>query len=289
VRRFLHPLLIAAALAGSSCSRDPSAPAVPAANVPFEGAKPLELACVKERRPATRAELEQLVRALVEVAGGESALRRVTFRKVEDLYLRRSGDPDSNHVLVTTTVRGADLSLRTLLEYHSGQVEQRVFWNKQEYICARGQQLAVAMGGNKQYVEWDFEVARMPLWLADASALTPLPLRVLDGRVLVGMHAEVEGWNPAFDCYVDPAGPMVVTLEAVLPITGDLVIRTSATQRVLFSDFRRVNGLLFPFRRDLELDGKRFALAEVRTLETGLELDVKDFMPGGIPPEADVK
>jgi hypothetical protein len=82
---------------------------------------------------------------------------------------------------------------------------------------------------------------------------------------------------------------MVVTLEAVLPITGDLVIRTSATQRVLFSDFRRVNGLLFPFRRDLELDGKRFALAEVRTLETGLELDQKDFVPGGVPPEPDVK
>ena len=78
------------------------------------------------------------------------------------------------------------------------------------------------------------------------------------------MHVVVEGWNPAFDCWVDPAGPMVVVLEATLPMTGDLVAHTETRQRVEYSDFRRVDGLLYAFRRDLSIDGKRFALADTR-------------------------
>jgi hypothetical protein len=266
-------------VAPAGCRRE--APPPP----PFEGARPFELACIKEHRPPTRAELEPLVRALIEVAGGEAALRKTNWRKVEDLYLQRSGDPDSNHVMVTTSLRAADLALRTELEYHSGQIEQRVLWKGQEYLAARGQPLAVAMGGNKQYVEWDFEIARLPVWLAEAANLAPLPSRVVDGRTQIGVHVEVDGWNPPFDCWIDPAGPMVVTVEAVLPITGDLSIRTSAKQRVRFSDFRRVDGLLFPFRRDLELDGKRFALGEVREITTGVTLADGDLLPGGKVPE----
>lgn len=281
VRRLL-PTLVMVALAAAapiSCRRDD------ASSPPFAGAQPFELACVKEHRDPTRAELEPLVRATVEVAGGEAALRRVATRRREDLWLQRSGDPDSNHLLVTTSLRAADHSLRTLLEYHSGQTAQRLFWKGEEYLSSQGQPLAVAIAGNKQYVEWDLELALLPVWLVDASSLTPLPSRVIDGRVAVGMHVEVEGWNPPFDCWIDPSGPMIVVVEAVLPITGDLAIRTSAPQRTRFSDWRRVDGLLFPFRRDLELDGKRFALGETRSLETGVAFTDDDFVPGGKLPE----
>lgn len=278
VRRVV-PALLLLATAAAACSGDP------AAKPPFEGAKPIELACVKERREPTRAELEPLVRALVEVYGGDAALRRLASRRIEDLYLQKSGDPQSNHVLVTTSLRTADRSLRTLLVFHSGQSQERLFWKEQEYICSLGQPLAVATGGNKQYVEWDLELALLPFWLADASSLTPIPSRVIDGRVAVGIHVEVEGWNPQFDCWIDPSGPMIVTVEATLPITGDLAIRTSAPQRIRYSDFRRVDGLLFAFRRDVELDGKRFALAETRSIETGVNFTDDDFLPGGKLPE----
>jgi len=189
------PLLAALPL---GCTRDRAR-----TDVPFEGARPLDLACVKEGRAPTRPELETIVRAVVDAAGGEAALRKRTFRRLEDLYLQRSGDPESHHVRVTTWMR-PDQTIRTLLEYKSGESEQ------------------------------------------------------------VGMHVVVEGWNPAFDCWVDPAGPMVVVLEATLPMTGDLVAHTETRQRVEYSDFRRVDGLLYAFRRDLSIDGKRFALADTR-------------------------
>ncbi len=263
-------LVVAAA---HGCARDPARAAAP-----FDGARPLELACVKEGRAPTRAELETVVRALVDVAGGEAALKKRTYQRVEDLYLQRSGDLEGNHVRVTTWVR-PDATMRTLLEYRSGESEQRLLRRGEAWIAARGQPLARALGPNQQYVEWDWELARLPVWLLEASSLAPLPPAAsVDPatkreRKLVGMHVVVEGWNPAFDCWVDPAGPMVVALEATLPMTGDLVARTLATQRVEFSDFRRVDGLLTPFRRDLFLGGKRFALADTRSLAPG---DVAD-------------
>jgi hypothetical protein len=259
------------------CKRDPAR-----SDAPFAGAKPLDLACVKEDRAPTRVELEAVVRALVDVAGGEAALKKRTFRRLEDLYLQRSGDPESHHVRVTTWVR-PDQMLRTLLEYKSGETEQRVMRRGEMYLAARGQPLAHAIGANQQYVEWDWELSQLPVWLLEASSLSPLPpASAVDPatqrtRKLVGMHVVVEGWNPAFDCWVDPAGPMVVALEATLPMTGDLVAGIDTKQRVEFSDFRRVDGLLYAFRRDLYLGGNRFALADTRELESGVAIGDEVF------------
>ena len=255
------PLLAALPL---GCTRDRAR-----TDVPFEGARPLDLACVKEGRAPTRPELETIVRAVVDAAGGEAALRKRTFRRLEDLYLQRSGDPESHHVRVTTWMR-SDQTIRTLLEYKSGESEQRLMRRGEMHLAARGQPLSRALGANQQYVEWDWQLAQLPVWLLEASSLAPLPPSTgVDPatkreRKLVGMHVVVEGWNPAFDCWVDPAGPMVVVLEATLPMTGDLVAHTETRQRVEYSDFRRVDGLLYAFRRDLSIDGKRFALADTR-------------------------
>ena len=255
------PLLPALPL---GCTRDRAR-----SDAPFEGARPLDLACVKEGRAPTRPELETIVRAVVDAAGGETTLRKRAFRRLEDLYLQRSGDPESHHVRVTTWVR-PDQTMRTLLEYKSGESEQRLMRRGEMYLAARGQPLSRALGANQQYVEWDWQLAQLPVWLLEASSLAPLPPSTgVDPatkreRKLVGMHVVVEGWNPAFDCWVDPAGPMVVVLEATLPMTGDLVAHTETRQRVEYSDFRRVDGLLYAFRRDLSIDGKRFALADTR-------------------------
>jgi hypothetical protein len=270
------PLAFAAAL---GCSRDPARAATP-----FEGARPLDLACVKEQRAPTREELETLVRALVDVAGGRAALEKRTYRRVEDLYLQRSGDLEGNHVRVTTWVR-PDQTMRTLLEYKAGETEQRLMRRGEMWIAARGQPIARALGANQQYVEWDWEIARLPVWLLEASSLAPLPPSTgVDPatkreRALVGMHVVVEGWNPAFDCFVDPSGPMVVALEAILPVTGDLAYHTETKQRVEFSDFRRVDGQLYPFRRDLYLHGSRFALADTREVAPAPTLGDELFEP----------
>ena len=270
------PLLPALPL---GCTRDRAR-----SDAPFEGARPLDLACVKEGRAPTRPELETIVRAVVDAAGGETTLRKRAFRRLEDLYLQRSGDPESHHVRVTTWVR-PDQTMRTLLEYKSGESEQRLMRRGEMYLAARGQPLSRALGANQQYVEWDWQLAQLPVWLLEASSLAPLPPSTgVDPatkreRKLVGMHVVVEGWNPAFDCWVDPAGPMVVVLEATLPMTGDLVAHTETRQRVEYSDFRRVDGLLYPFRRDLSIDGKRFALADTREVVPAPTLPDELFEP----------
>jgi hypothetical protein len=262
------------------------APARPGAATPFPGAKPLELACLRERRTPTRAELETVVRALIDVAGGDD---RLSFRRVEDLYLRRSGDPLGNALKVTTWVR-PDRTMRTLLEYASGESEERVLFKGDEFVSSRGLPLANAIGASKQYVEWDWEVAQLPRWLALAAGLDPLPPKTeVDEttkreRVLIGMHVEVDGWNPTFDCWVDPTGPMIVAVEAELPLTGDLVAGSTRRQRMEFSDFRRVDGRLFAFRRDLHLGDARFGLAEAREIETGQNFGDEVFLPAGRPP-----
>lgn len=261
------------------CTRDRAR-----SDAPFEGARPLDLACVKEGRAPTRPELETIVRAVVDAAGGEAALRKRTFRRLEDLYLQLSGDPESHHVRVTTWVR-PDQTMRTLLEYKSGESEQRLMQRGVMYLAARGQPLSRALNANQQYVEWDWQTSQLPVWLLDASSLAPLPPSTgVDPatkreRKLVGMHVVVEGWNPAFDCWVDPAGPMIVVLEATLPMTGDLVAKTETRQRIEYSDFRRVDGLLHPFRRDVSLGGKRFALADTREVVPADSLPDELFVP----------
>ncbi|HET6163669.1 MAG TPA: hypothetical protein VFG37_08375 [Planctomycetota bacterium] len=261
------------------CTRDRAR-----SDAPFEGARPLDLACVKEGRAPTRPELETIVRAVVDAAGGEAALRKRTFRRLEDLYLQLSGDPESHHVRVTTWVR-PDQTMRTLLEYKSGESEQRLLRRGEMYLSARGQPLSLALGANQQYVEWDWQLSQLPVWLLEASSLAPLPPSTgVDPatkreRKRVGMHVVVEGWSPAFDCWVDPAGPMVVVLEAILPMTGDLVAHTETRQRVEYSDFRRVDGLLYPFRRDISIGGKRFALADTREVVPAPALPDELFEP----------
>jgi len=68
-------------------------------------------------------------------------------------------------------------------------------------------------------------------------------------------------------------------VKADLPITANLELRTNAVQRQLFSDFRRVSGVLFAFRRDLLLDDQRFGLGEAREIVADVELTDEQFLP----------
>jgi hypothetical protein len=61
-------------------------------------------------------------------------------------------------------------------------------------------------------------------------------------------------------------------------MTGDLVAGIDTKQRVEYPDFRRVDGLLYAFRRDLYLGGNRFALADTRELESGVAIGDEVFV-----------
>jgi hypothetical protein len=253
----------------AACSRHGARDAAP-----FEGARPVELASAAVGREPSRADLERLVAALVDVAGGAARLSKLNYSRREDLYLKETGDPQSKHVVATTSSR-ADQTVKTVLEYASGEGEQRVMLRRDCRLLPRMAKRSVAAAGaRQQHVEWDWEVARLPQLLLEAESLTPLPTRVDEGHTLVGMRVAVTGVHPEFEAWVDLAGPMIVELRAELPITSDLVLRGKAEQVQRLSDYRRVKGLLFPFRRDVSVDGQRFLLAEAR--EVTLDVDLPD-------------
>jgi hypothetical protein len=248
-----------------------------AAKGPFDGARPFALASAADGRAPTPQEFEQLVAAAIEVAGGKERLRKLSWRRVEDLYLSHAADPMGNHVLTTTTTR-ADVSLKLRHEYKSGDVEEMVIFQGEELFRPKQGQLGLATGVTQQYVEWQWEVSRLPELLNRAASLEPLPPRVVEGCTLVGARVEIADMNPKFEVWIDLAGPMVVEASADIPIVGAYTARSRAIQTQRFSEFRRVDGVLFPFRRDLLIDGVRFGLAETRLVEVDVRFEDADFV-----------
>jgi len=268
------PLAAALAFATAGCGD--------AATGPFEGARPIVLESVRQGCAPTPDEIERLVAAVLDVAGGAERLERLRWRRVEDLYLSHTATLFSNQVVCTTLVRH-DRSIRVQLDYREGFNELRVLFRGEEYLRPRRESAAagaleLATGATQQYVEWDWEIARLPVILLEAASLAPLPPRIEEGRALVGMKVDVPDFHPKFEAWIDPAGPMVVEVRATLPITADLTARAEADLCVRFSSFRRVKGVLFPFRRDLFVDGRRFGLADARSIEIDVELRDEEFM-----------
>jgi hypothetical protein len=259
----------------SFCSEPPPAS-------PFEGARPLRIESIERGVAPTAIEIERVVDALIEAAGGADRLAQLSWRRVEDLYLSHTGVLVGNRVVNTVSLR-PDRSVRTLLEYESGEFEQRVMLRGEPYIQPRLSPLRVATGFPAEHVGWDWEVARLPWLLRDASLLKPLPPRTDEGRVLLGFQVEIADTRPAFEAWIDLSGPMIVEVRARLPVSGPLVQGSTAEQWQLFSDFRRVDGVLFPFRRDLWIEGARFGLGETREIEVGAQLEDADFLPDGPP------
>jgi hypothetical protein len=254
----------------------------------FDGARPFELKESKAGATPSQEEIERLVKAMIDVAGGAARLQHLSWRRIEDLYLSHPGNLLGNNVLCTTLVR-PDESVLVRLEYTDGTEERRARLKGEEWLLARtmsarpnGQEpekMRLATGGTQQYVEWDWEVARLPYLLTEAASLTPLPIRVEEGRTLVGVKVDVADVNPKFEAWIDVAGPMVVEVIAETPVTADLTTRGHAVQTQRFADFRRVKGVLFSFRRDLMVDERRFGLAEARSIETDVDLKDTEFVP----------
>jgi hypothetical protein len=274
-------LAVATLLAGA-CADEPPPPPL------FEGARPLALASVRENRAPTQPELEELVEAVIEVAGGAKRLDTLSWKRVEDLYLSHTGMLLDHRIRCTTLVRH-DRTCKVQLDYAEGFVECRVMLRAEEFLLPRRNPLdeqdggtlrpQLATGGSQQHVEWDWQVLRLPYLLAEAASLKPLPPRVVEGRTLVGMVVDVPEFNPKFEAWIDPAGPVIAEVRATLPITADLNVRSEAVQTQRFSEWKRVHGVLFPFRRDLLIDGDRFGLGEARSIEVDVELADAEFLP----------
>ncbi len=243
-----------------------------------DGARPIEFESVARGEPPSPQEVEELVTRLVEVAGGSVRLGKLRWKRVEDLYLAVTGDILGNQVRATTWVR-PDQSVRTLLEYRSGESEQRIMFRREEYLQPRLAQLALATGATQQHVEWDWELVRLPVNLLEAERLTALPVRIEEGRTLIGLSVQLPDLNPPFEAWIDPRGPLLVEVRAILPITADLSTRTQAHHWQRLSDWRRVDGVLLPYRRDLFVEGRRIGLGEVVSFEVGLEIPDTVILP----------
>jgi hypothetical protein len=243
-----------------------------------DGARPFAMPGFVEGETPNRSDVELLIERMVEVYGGAARLERLSWRRVEDLYLARTGNPLGNELLATLWTR-PDQSVRTLLQYSSGENEERVLKRGEPWVRPRFGSLVRATGASIQHVTWDWEVARLPANLLQAEALTPLPCERSDARLLVGVGVELPALKPPFQVWIDPAGPLLVETRVVLPITADLSMRTSATQRQRFADWRRVDGVLFPHRRETFVDGDRIGLGAARSFAVDLEITDADLEP----------
>jgi len=256
--------LLAGLLAAARCS-DPPPPPI------CDGARPLLLATYARGEPPTQDEVEQLVERLVEVAGGAERLRNLRSKRVEDLYLVQTGDLQGNRMVSTIWTR-PDESVRTLLRYASGEDEERLMLRREEWLRPKHGTMGLATGATQQHVEWDWEVARLPVNLLEAQELRPLRLEEVDGRKLIGLAVKLPGLNPPFEAWIDPAGPLQVEIRAIQPITADLSFRSQADHRQRFGDYRRIDGLLLPHRRETWVDGHRIGLGETTSWELDLEI-----------------
>lgn len=265
-------LLVVGALVPPGCGGDPSSAPV------CDGARPFAIPGLAAGSTPTLTEVEQLIERLVEVYGGADRLSRLAFRRIEDLYLVRTGNPLGNELIGTLWTR-PDQSVRTLLQYSSGETEERVLKRGEPWVRPRFGSLVRATGASVQHVTWDWEVARLPAILLEAEALRPLAAEVVDERLLVGVAVELPQLKPPFEVWIDPAGPLLIETRVVLPITADLAMRTSAHQRQRFGDWRRVDGLLFPHRRETIVDGERIGLGEARSFTVDGQVTDADLEP----------
>lgn len=268
--RSLLQLLLVGALA--NCSDAPPPPPI------FEGAAPLRIASVERGELPTPQEIEQLIARLVEVAGGAERWRTLRFKRVEDLYLLRTGSQLGNQVIATTWMR-PDQTVRVELEYRGGERELRVMLNREEFVHPQLGSLQYATGGTQQHVEWDWEVVQLPYNLLAAEELRPLPYEGSGADRRIGLAVKLPGLSPPFEAWIDPAGPVVVEVRTELPVTADLSFKTMARHRQLFSDWRRVDGVLLAHRREIHADDRRIGLAETRSYDLAAEIPDSVILP----------
>ncbi|MSR47608.1 MAG: hypothetical protein EXS13_11195 [Planctomycetes bacterium] len=260
----------AAALASPGCS-DPPPPL-------FDGARPFAMSELASGGTPPLAEVERLLERLVEVYGGSPRLARLRLKRVEDLYLARTGNPLGNELVATTWVR-PDETVRTLLAYSSGETEERAMLRGERWLRPRFGSLIQASGASQQHVEWDWEVARLPGNLLEAEELRPLVSERVADRVLIGVAVKLPGLNPSFEAWIDPEGPLLAEVRTRLPITADLSMKTSASHRQVFSEHRRVDGVLLPHRREIWVEGERIGLGEVREFLVDVEIPDAEVTP----------
>lgn len=242
-----------------------------------DGARPLRIERAERGEAPSQQEVEALIERMVDVAGGATRLRKLSFKRVEDLYLARTANPLGTGMIATTWCR-PDETVRTLLSYVGGESEERLMKRAARTVRPRLGQMVAATGAAAQHVEWDWEVARLPGNLLDAEALEPLPPERVDGRLLIGVAVRLVDLNPPFEAWIDPEGPLLVEVRTDLPITADLSFRTSARHVQRFSDWRRVDGVLFPWRREIFVEGARIGLGEARSVELDREISDDDLL-----------
>ena len=242
VRSISALALVAIALAVGSCGK--SAP------LPFDGGRSVRLPSLRAGEPLSAEEQSELIDALLEVYGGADRLPGLGFFRRDDVFLAGGGSIMTNWHVRETWYRPGRVRVNN--DYRDG-LEQRVLYEETTYLATQGApELKEAVGDRYQNVLLDYFQHSVPGRLREPGVqVTSLAPQRFEGRDLAVLNVDF-GSKPLLELWVDPVGPAIRVLQAVLPLTGDLVAgRSTATTRLVVKEWRRVDGVLVPANQAL--------------------------------------
>lgn len=254
---------------------------------PFEGARRIELASHARAEALTADEASQLVADLVETYGGRDRIEKLTYYCTADRYDRLGGN--RNRRADAIVWYRTDDMLRINVTHLDG-TDRQVLHAGEAYMSHRLQEnLEFAKGEWRQSVWWAYRTAFLPaVLISDSLDVKPLPpeQRTVNiggnktaDRLLVILEV-FDGHLPKLRLWVDLEGPLIRFVEATLPFlgSGSQSVRNYRVAQDL-EDHRRVDGVLFPFRRRAHSDEGTTWLFELSQLDVNADIPDDFFDP----------
>ena len=215
--------------------------------------------------PATPSELGRLVESVLEAYGGRDALEAVEAYRCEG-QVEAGSEPGE-------TVRWFEYPDRLRIEMrYRNWGDLRIVRGDQGWTGPDDRNLVPL--GNEFYRSTYLQMARMslPLRLADdPAALTELAPDAAGRRVLHLSLAE----NLSLDCHID------IKTRRIEAVTLSMLDPEPAVVTVELSEFRPVDGVLFPFREDAYTGETKTATVRFRSVEVNPITPVLLFAPDG--------
>lgn len=204
--------------------------------------------------PAGLTPVAEVVRQVVEAYGGEAAWARVAaVRQAATLHprIRHPGESGRLERLFT-----GDGRLRVEITYAGGEREQRLLAN------GRGWRDGSEVAGPMR-TAMAVQAARLilPTLLArHASEVVDGPTVATESGILHLLSLPMGG--ALMEAAIDPANGHIVRTTGRIPM-GPMSLSFTTD----YSDFRRIDGLLFPFHEENHAQGRHTATTVVKTVE----------------------
>lgn len=238
---------------------------------PFEGARWIELDCVKNGTVPTEAEVQTLLDALLEAYGGRERLLGLSY-STRGYQFARFGGTMSNRADRIVLFRPDD-HMRISAQYRSG-LEQTLLTGDRSYMAARALDLIEVFAENAVLVRWMYKTQDLPQGMVrEGCKVTGLAPLLRDDGVQIPLRVE-DANQPALLVFVSPHGPVIRRVESRVTFYGK-----ESVQAVEFLELRRVEGILFPFEQRVYIDDNYTALTDLDEVVVGVDLPDDLFKP----------